>query len=160
MLMNRKAGGARRLKGDYDFVTTPLGIVIFVAAVLALMIFVQAALIKYNAEMNIVDKQINSVDAAHIVKNCFMGADGKISASFLESKKGTRICSPDLCKCSANIGARVEYLEGGLVQGGPKKGDSFNFNYDQDGKFKHRVFITVTNGEKDYLANLSVNIYE
>jgi hypothetical protein len=151
---------SRKLKGDYEYVTTPLGIVIFVGAILALVMFVQASMLNYTAEMKILDKQMQAVDAAHIVKNCFAGMDGSIQASLLESKKGSKICSPDFCACSANIGARVEYLEGGLVQGGPKKGDSYNFNYDDAGKYKHRVFVTVTNGEKIYLASLKVNLYD
>jgi hypothetical protein len=151
---------SRNMKGDYEYVTTPLGIVIFVGAILALVLFVQASLLNFTAEMKILDKQIQAVDAAHIVKNCFAGTDGIIQSSLLESKKGSKICSPDFCACSANIGVRVEYLEGGLAQGGPKKGDSYDFNYDDNGKYKHRIFVTVTDGERNYLSSLKVNVYD
>ncbi|MEM7815943.1 MAG: hypothetical protein QXN71_02375 [Candidatus Aenigmatarchaeota archaeon] len=151
---------SKRLKGDYEYVTTPLGIVIFVGAVVALIMFVQANMLNYAADMRIVEKQIEAVDAAHIVKSCLTGMDGTIQASLLKSKEGSQICSPDLCKCNAKTGARVEYLEGGLVKGGPKKGDYYDFNYDESGKYKHRIFVTITDGERNYLASLKVNVYE
>jgi hypothetical protein len=151
---------SRKLKGDYEYVTTPLGIVIFAGAVMALIMFVQASMLNFTAEMKTLDRQMQAVDAAHIVKSCLAGEDGSIQASLLESRRGDAICSPDFCRCSANIGANVEYLEGGLTQGGPKKGDSYDFNYDKDEEYKHRIFVTVTDDERNYLSSLRVNLYD
>lgn len=148
------------MRGDYEYVTTPLGIVIFMGAILALVMFVQASMLNFTAEMKTLDRQMQAVDAAHIVKSCLTGADGSIQATLLENMKGKSICSPDFCKCSSNIGTKVEYLEGGIVQGGPKKGNSYDFNYDDAGKYKHRIFVTVTDGERNYLSSLKVNLYD
>jgi hypothetical protein len=147
---------SRKMKGDYEFVTTPLGILIFVAAILGLMLFVWAHAISVSADMKTLSEEIQAVDAAHIVKDCFTGADGRIQASYLESRRGSSICS--FCGCSGDIGARVEYLEGGLVKGGPNKGDSYDFGYDKGGKYKHRIFITVSDGGKEYVSSLMVSV--
>ena len=141
---------SRRMKGDYEFVTTPLGVILFVGVILALVIFVQAYLLNYSAQLKVSQTDMQAVDAAHLIKNC-MGAnlDGSMPVSYLDANKGNSTCS--LCKCSGNIGAKIEVLEG------PSKGKTFDFNYAEKGSL-HKIFVTVNEGDYNYVSRLYVNV--
>jgi hypothetical protein len=141
----------KRFKGDYEFATTPLGVILFVGMIVALVIFAQTYLLNYSAQLKISQTDLQSVDAAHIIKECFgTNLDGSIPADYLQANKGSNICT--LCKCSGNVGAKIQYLEG------PNKGKSYDFNYAEKGSL-HKIFVTVNEGDYNYVSRLYVNVY-
>ena len=141
------------MKGDTEFVTTPLGIILFVGVILSLVVFVQASMLNLSAQMKVSAEQIQAVDAAHIAKYCFgKNLDGSIPISYLDSNKGKSLCT--LCSiCSVTAGAKVEILEG------PSKGVTYDFDYSAKGSL-HNIFVVVSTGSSNYVARLSMSVSE
>jgi hypothetical protein len=154
---------SRKFKGDYEFVTTPLGVILFIGIVIALVVFVQASLAKFSADLIVSEKQIQTVDAAHIVEQCLTKGWDSIDVSYLDELDARKAANAYidsigtdnyicwLCGCSAKIGAKVELLEGS------KK--PYDFYYEGRSGSKHRIFVNVRDGDKDYVASLNVVIY-
>jgi len=148
--MLRKAR-SRRMKGDYENLTVMVGMIAFVAALVALMVFVQTYLVKSSADMKVSERDMLAVDAAHLVKDCFSVGD-TIPLSALKAGSGS-ICSicPKISCEVYDIGAKIELLEG-KQNGGP-----FDFGYDDKGS-THKIFVTVSNGTNNYVARLYVSL--
>jgi len=141
----------KKLKGDYEFVTTPLGVILFVGVILALVIFLQTSMLKLSADMKVSLTDIQAVDAAHLIKECFgTNMDGSIPVSYLESKNGGSLHT--LCNMSSvDSGARIDILEGTTK--------TYNFGYNEKAS-SHKIFVTVNDGDKNYVARLRVSISE
>jgi hypothetical protein len=140
---------SRKMKGDYAFLTDFVGVILFASAVVALILFVQVSLAKFSADMKVSEIQLQAVDAAHLIKDC-LAVNGDSIPSSLKSA--------DFCKdckiCSANIGVKIDYLEG------PNKGKTlFKSNYDEIGS-GHAIFVTVADGTNSYVSRLNVMVYK
>jgi len=143
-------GNTRNVKGSYTSITVQVGMIAFVAALLALIAFTQAYLLKFSSDMKVLESDIQVVDAAHLVKECFEREGDSISISFLKDNKDKNVCAISECSkisCRFGIGAKVEVLEG------PK--GSYNFQYSTGSA--HRIFVTVTDGQKNYVSMLTVS---
>jgi hypothetical protein len=146
---------SRRMKADMEFVTTPLGVILFVAAIVALVFFLQANVLKLSADMKTTQGDLQAVDAAHIVKECLTAGQGRISLETLKSIGSRSLCSSPICKCTGNIGAKIEILEG------PQKGTSegtYDFGYKDSGS-RHKIFVTVGDEKNSYVSRLTVGVY-
>lgn len=146
----------RKMKSDTEFVTTPLGVILFVGIVVAFVMFVQASMAKFSGDLAVSEKQIQVVDLAHLVKNCLCQGGESIPANFLESLASKKENLGEKCKIkSVNFGARIEYLEG------PSKGTKYDFNYDEKkAGSAHKIFMTIIDGDKNYVSRLAVRLYE
>ena len=151
-------GMLTKKKADTEFVTTPLGVILFVGIVIAFVMFIQGSMAKFSADLMVSEKQLQAVDATHIIKDCLNDLSGAIPASTLDDfqKKqdsGVNVVC-DKCKiCSVDAGAKVEYLEG------PKSGGKpYNFNF-RDGGTEHSIFVTISDGNKNYVSRLTVRVY-
>ncbi|MCJ7816837.1 MAG: hypothetical protein MUP55_03180 [Candidatus Aenigmarchaeota archaeon] len=145
-------------KADTEFVTTPLGVILFVGIVIAFAMFIQGSMAKFSADLVVSEKQLQVVDATHIVKDCLNDMFGAIPASTLDDLQEKQdsginvVC--DKCKiCSIDAGAKVEYLEG------PNSGKKpYDFNF-RSGGTEHKIFVTISDGSKNYLSRLTVSVY-
>lgn len=148
----------KRMKADTEFVTTPLGVILFVGIVIAFVMFIQGSMAKFSADLVVSDKQLQAVDATHIVKDCLNDVFGAIPASTLDDLQEKQnsginvVC--DKCKiCSIDAGAKVEYLEG------PNSGKNpYDFNF-RSGGTEHKIFVTISDGNKNYVSRLTVSVY-
>ena len=139
---------SRKMKGGYAPLTDFVGAILFAGAVVALILFVQSAMLKFSVDMNVAEGSMRAVDAAHIMEDCFSGGGGSISASLVGKK---RICE-DCGICGVSAGARLEYLEG------PEKGTAvYDKNYAENAA-THKIFVTVSKDGKDYVSRLSVSV--
>jgi hypothetical protein len=142
---------SRRMKGDYAFLTDFVGIILFASAVVALILFVQASLAKFSADMKVSEIQLQAVDAAHLIKDCLTVNGDSIPSSL----KNVDFCKD--CKiCSANIGVKIDYLEG------LNKGKTlYESNYTEGAEYGmgHSIFVTVADGANSYVSRLSVRVY-
>lgn len=158
-MLNRKTEGAhrhlrsRKMKADMEFVTTPLGVILSVAAVVALVIFLQTSVLKFSADMKTFQGDMQAVDAAHLIKECLTAGQGRITQETLKSIGARSLCS--VCKCAGNIGAKIEILEG------PQKGTpegTYNFGYKDSGS-GHKIYVTVGDEKNSYVSRLTVGVY-
>ena len=156
LIRSRSTEGARRrlhsrkLKGDYENITVMVGMIAFVGALVALMVFVQTSLLKSTADMKVSERDMQVVDAAHLVKDCFSVGD----TIPLSALKPGSICGPTCPRISCetyDIGAKIELLEG-KQNGGP-----FDFGYNEKGS-THKIFVTVSDGTNNYVARLYTSL--
>ncbi len=139
-------------KADTEFLHVPIGVVLAVGVLIALVVFVQASVLKFSADLKTTEKDLQVVDAAHIIKSCFTDISGSIPSGFLENTDNQKKDMCTLCGiCGATTGAKVEYLEG------PDKGKSYYFSYDEKGTL-HKIFVTVSSGDKNYVSRLTTSI--
>ena len=158
LIRSRSTEGARRrlhsrkLKGDYENLTVMVGMIAFIGALVALMVFVQTYLLNATADMKVSERDMQAVDAAHLVRDCLSYGD-TIPLSVLKANDGGSICG--MCtriSCSAyDVGAKLELLEGKQA-GGP-----FKFGY-KEGDSTHKIFVTVSDGANNYVARLYASL--
>ena len=155
------------LKGDYDYITVPLGVVITVGLIVAIVLVVQAVLLSRAVDLQNTEKSVQAVDASKIVYNCLeeKGGDMISGDTLVHLGVSDNMCS--LCRiCSMRVGASIEYLEG------PKKGASYDIDYippviapgainpgTVPAASSHTIFVNVNDSGNVYVSKMTVFIY-
>lgn len=136
------------MKGDYENMTVMVGMIAFTAAIIALIGFAQTSLIKFSADMKVSERDIQAIDAAHMVKDCLSQGDS-IPLASLKKFSGS-VCSCQKMSCYYDIGAEVTLLEGSK--------ETVNFGYNEKDASTHKIFVTVSDGQKNHVARLYVSL--
>jgi hypothetical protein len=142
----------KKRKGDTEFLHVPIGVALAIGILIALVVFVQASVLKFSGDLKVVEKDLQAIDAAHIIKDCFSDMSGSIPSSFLENKDNQKKGLCLLCGiCGVTVGAKIEYLEG------PDKWKPYYFGYDGTGS-THKIFVSVSVGDKTYVSRLTASV--
>lgn len=134
------------MKGDYEIVTTPLSVLIFISVVVSLGVFVGTYLINYQGVLHESSKNLHTVDIAHLVKECFEKGKSYIDSKFLTTVRGKSIC--ELCDiCGMNAGVKIEDLE---------TQKTWEFEYTGSKKYSHKIFVDILEGNEIHLGRIYV----
>jgi len=134
-------------KGDYEIFTTPLSALLFVGAVISLGLLIATSFINYKGTLVNAVEDLNAIDAAHLIKDCFAEDKGHISADFLNSVSRKNVC--DVCGlCSVSVSVKVEDIEN-------KKEWVFG---DASTSYQHHIFINIGYPNEVHVGKLYVSI--
>ena len=149
------------MKGSEEIPYTTFVSIAFVLFLLALIAVIFTTLMNFGADISTSEKNMQAIDAAHVVRNCLTKGGDSIPSSFFASiKKSSNLCF--LCDmCSTRIGASIEYMEG------PYKGTPYNIDYippELDpglpgAKSSHYIYSSIDDGGKVYMSKITVFVY-
>jgi len=143
------------LKGDIEIVTVPLSAVLFVGVILGIIGFVGAYLLHFTATLEESEKDLDAIDASHIIERCLTGGNQYISVNFLNAMENKNICEIKECMLCGKIGFRIEDMQGDF-----NGKNTWNFYYDGDGKHTHEIFVNIGDGKDVHVGKLYVEVKE
>jgi len=140
----------KKLKGIEEIELT-IGTIMIIFTVSIGILFLDTHVIKMSADLKNTKEELNAVDIAHLVKDCFttspqlFATSSAISSDFLNENKGKEI--QKICSLPAETYVMVKNLESGEEWlWGAKK------------KYSHSLFAPIRSGDKIDVGVIDVKI--
>ena len=139
-----------------DIVPVVLSFIILVTVVLSFGSFLSGQVHSYGEFASSSAETLNSIDAAHLIENCFSSETGIIEWSFLRENKNKNVCEIEECQiCAFDIGLKVVVLD---IETGTNPLVSWSFGFENTKGTDHEIFVNIREEGNIHIGKMYVQI--
>jgi len=98
-------------------------------------------------------ENMNSIDAAHFIEQCFSNGTGIIDWAFLDSNEKRNVCAIEGCQlCAFNIGLKIEDLE---KEAGK---NMWLFDFSESAGIDHEMAVSIRDASEIHIGRMYVQL--